>query len=108
MHRQDRHATRLPQAAWPELLARKAIYLIETGKRDGNVNLAELAILAQAAAATRPGTIIVEIGTFDGRTTTLEEGLSRLQAPDHLTDQAAGDSVGLDQDKAAFRHGAGA
>ncbi len=69
VHRPDQHATRLPQAAWPELLARKAIYLIETGKRDGNVNLAELAILAQAAAAARPGTIIVEIGTFDGRTT---------------------------------------
>src|SRR5712672_1030162 len=69
VHRQDQHATRLPQAAWPELLARKAIYLIETGKRDGNVNLAELAILAQAAAAARPGTIVVEIGTFDGRTT---------------------------------------
>jgi hypothetical protein len=69
VRRQDQHATRLPQAAWPELLSRKAIYLIETGQRDGNVNLAELAILAQAAAATRPGTIIVEIGTFDGRTT---------------------------------------
>jgi len=69
VHRADQHATNLPQAAWPELIARKAIYLIETGKRDGNVNLAELAVLAQAAAATRPGTIIVEIGTFDGRTT---------------------------------------
>ena len=69
VRRQDQHATRLPQAGWPELLARKAIYLVETGKRDGNVNLAELAILAQAAAAARPGTIIVEIGTFDGRTT---------------------------------------
>jgi predicted O-methyltransferase YrrM len=69
VRRPDQHATRLPQAHWPELLARKAIYLIETGKRDGNVNLAELAILAQAAAATKPGTVIVEIGTFDGRTT---------------------------------------
>src|SRR5712672_4241301 len=69
VRRQDQHATRLPQDAWPELLAHKAIYLIETGKRDGNVNLAELAILAQAAAAARPGTIVVEIGTFDGRTT---------------------------------------
>jgi hypothetical protein len=69
VQRQDQHATRLPQAAWPELIARKAIYLIETGKRDGNVNLAELAVLAEAAAATRPGTTIVEIGTFDGRTT---------------------------------------
>jgi hypothetical protein len=69
VQRKDEHATRLPQAAWPDLLARKPIYLIETGKRDGNVNLAELAVLAQAAAATKPGTTIIEIGTFDGRTT---------------------------------------
>jgi Methyltransferase domain len=63
------HATRLPQAAWSELLARHPIRLVETGKRDGNVNLAELGVLAQAAAAIPAGTLIVEIGTFDGRTT---------------------------------------
>jgi hypothetical protein len=68
VHR-DTHATALPQAAWTELLPRHAIRLIETAKRDGNVNLAELAILAQAAAAIPPGSIVVEIGTFDGRTT---------------------------------------
>ena len=45
------------------------IRLAETDKADGNVNLAELAILAQAAAAIPPGSIVVEIGTFDGRTT---------------------------------------
>ncbi len=67
--RRDAHATRLPQAAWSELLARKPTRLIETGKADGNVNLAELGVLAQAAAAIPAGTIIVEIGTFDGRTT---------------------------------------
>jgi hypothetical protein len=65
----DQHATRLPPAAWSDLLERKPIHLVETDKADGNVNLAELAILAQAAAAIPAGTIIVEIGTFDGRTT---------------------------------------
>ncbi len=63
------HATHLPQAAWNDLLARHPICLVETGKRDGNVNLAELAVLAQAAAAVASGALIVEIGTFDGRTT---------------------------------------
>ena len=33
------------------------------------MNLAELAVLASAAAATRVGDEIIEIGTFDGRTT---------------------------------------
>jgi Methyltransferase domain len=65
----DTHATPLPQAAWSEVLARRPIRLTETDKADGNVNLAELAILAQAAAAVPPSSIVVEIGTFDGRTT---------------------------------------
>jgi hypothetical protein len=66
-----RHAqvTRLPQAAWSDLFPRRAIHLVETEKRNGNVHLGELAVLAQAAAATRPGDEVVEIGTFDGRTT---------------------------------------
>jgi Methyltransferase domain len=65
----DTHATALPQAAWTEVLPRHTIRLVETDKADGNVNLAELAILAQAAAAAPAGGIVVEIGTFDGRTT---------------------------------------
>ena len=65
----DTHATALPQAAWTEVLPRRAIRLVETDKADGNVNLAELAILAQAAAAIPAGSSVVEIGTFDGRTT---------------------------------------
>jgi len=67
--RRDTQATNLPQADWSELLARRPIRLVETAKADGNVNLAELGVLAQAAAAIAAGTIIVEIGTFDGRTT---------------------------------------
>src|SRR5262245_23957409 len=33
------------------------------------VRLSELGVLAQAAAASTPGSEIIEIGTFDGRTT---------------------------------------
>lgn len=36
---------------------------------NGNVRATELAILAKAAAAVEPGREILEIGTFDGRTT---------------------------------------
>jgi hypothetical protein len=67
--RRETHATVLPQVKWSEVLVRGPIRLVETDKADGNVNLAELAILAQAAAATPPGASVVEIGTFDGRTT---------------------------------------
>jgi hypothetical protein len=69
VHRDDAHAMQLRRAPWWMLLAWKPIRLVETGKADGNVNVAELAILAQAATAIPDGTIVVEIGTFDGRTT---------------------------------------
>ena len=65
----DAHATALPQAAWREVLRAAPDPACRTDKADGNVNLAELAVLAQAAAAISPGRIVVEIGTFDGRTT---------------------------------------
>jgi hypothetical protein len=66
--RQNASPTRLPQAAWSELLPSRAIRLVETAKHNGNVNLSEVAILAKAAAGVPPGSEIVEIGTFDGRT----------------------------------------
>jgi hypothetical protein len=66
-----RHAqvTRLPQIAWSAIFPRRLIHLVESEKRNGNVHLGELAVLAQAAANTRPGDEVIEIGTFDGRTT---------------------------------------
>ena len=60
--------TRLPQKPWPQILKRRPIRLIETGKSDGNVRVSELAMLALAAADVPAGSEIVEIGTFDGRT----------------------------------------
>ena len=67
----NRHAqpTRLPRIEWHEALPKSPIYLVETQKRNGNVRLSELGLLAQAAAACIPGSEIIEIGTFDGRTT---------------------------------------
>jgi len=67
----NRHTqpTRLSQIEWHETLPERAIYLVETQKRNGNVRLSELGLLAQAAAACTAGSEIIEIGTFDGRTT---------------------------------------
>jgi predicted O-methyltransferase YrrM len=61
--------TSLPQVAWHELFPAKPIRLLAARKSAGDVSVAELAILATAAAATSAGREIVEIGTFDGRTT---------------------------------------
>jgi predicted O-methyltransferase YrrM len=61
--------TRLPQAGWRELFPDRPIALAHAHKKPGDVNLAELAVLATAAAAIMGGEEIVEIGTFDGRTT---------------------------------------
>jgi Methyltransferase domain len=61
--------TTLPVADWREVIDPAPIRLLQARKSSGDVNLAELAVLASAAAATRVGEEIIEIGTFDGRTT---------------------------------------
>lgn len=59
----------LPRIDWPDALPFRPIRLVETQKRHGNVNLAELAMLALAAAHAPADGELIEIGTFDGRTT---------------------------------------
>jgi hypothetical protein len=59
--------TKLPVADWREVIA--PIRLVEARKKNGNVSLSELAVLASLAAKAGRGDEIVEIGTFDGRTT---------------------------------------
>lgn len=65
-HQQD---TQLPDAPWHRLFPSRPIFLVEAAKANGNVRVSELAVLAKAAAVVAPGREIVEIGTFDGRTT---------------------------------------
>jgi len=64
----SRQPTTLPQLSWRHLLPPRSAALVETQKQHGNVSLAELAVLALAAAHAAPGSEIIEIGTFDGRT----------------------------------------
>ena len=59
----------MPVVPWQDVLPRLPVSIVEPHKRSGDVNLAELAVLASAAAAVKSGAEIVEIGTFDGRTT---------------------------------------
>lgn len=64
----DAPPTRLPRASWSQILINRPIRLAETAKSDGNVRLSELAVLALAASDVPAGSEIIEIGTFDGRT----------------------------------------
>lgn len=61
--------TRLPAVHWSALLPANPIYLVEARKQLGNVTEGELALLATAATLVPAGRDVVEIGTFDGRTT---------------------------------------
>src|ERR1043165_6615180 len=61
--------TSLPVAGWREAVGARPIRIVEAAKNSGDVNLSELAVLASAAAACSSGDEIIEIGTFDGRTT---------------------------------------
>jgi predicted O-methyltransferase YrrM len=61
--------TALRSISWRKVLPPRPISLVETRKSDGNVKVSELAILALAASSNAlPGSEIIEIGTFDGRT----------------------------------------
>lgn len=70
----------LPIVSWRKLLPSKPIAIVEPRKGAGDVNLAELSLLATAAAAVQEGAEIIEIGTLNGRTTL---NLA-LNAPAHL------------------------
>jgi len=61
--------TRLPEISWKNLPCMGTPRLWERRKMDGNMRISEVAILCALAAGCEDGTIIFEIGTFDGRTT---------------------------------------
>lgn len=61
--------TQLPVVDWHAVIDARPIRIVEPQKNSGDVNLAELAVLTSAAASVSAGSEIIEIGTFDGRTT---------------------------------------
>jgi hypothetical protein len=61
--------TNLPVVPWQHIFAENPILIVKPHRNAGGVSLAELAVLAACAASVRHGTEIIEIGTFDGRTT---------------------------------------
>lgn len=63
------HSTSLPEVKWDSLVSPAPVRFLERTKRNGNIRNSELALLCYFAKACRPGQPLLEIGTFDGRTT---------------------------------------
>lgn len=61
--------TILPEVCWADCVKVSVPGVWEHNKENGNTRISELAILSAFAASAREGSIIFEIGTFDGRTT---------------------------------------
>ena len=61
-------SARIPDVKWSEVCRADGVVLHEPDKADGNISLAELAVLDALCRTHRPRAIF-EIGTFDGRTT---------------------------------------
>ena len=61
--------TQLPEMSWKDCTKHRSIKIWEPEKKNGNVRISELGILAGLAADCGNGTNLFEIGTFDGRTT---------------------------------------
>ncbi len=64
----DQKKTLLRCVSWKLLITRKPIFLTELKRVDGNVSIPELGIICQFARSLRGEGLILEIGTFDGRT----------------------------------------
>ncbi|MDX8390502.1 MAG: class I SAM-dependent methyltransferase [Mariprofundaceae bacterium] len=92
----DQQATTLPKISWRRVDPKKTLRLIETNKAQGNVSLAEVVILAKVAGGVQAGDQIVEIGTFDGRTTLNMAVNSPDDCPLFTLDLPQGDDTAFD------------
>ncbi len=59
---------RLPEVSWRRCVAGRIPELWEADKVNGNIRISELAVISLLARDASPGSILFEIGTFDGRT----------------------------------------
>ncbi len=58
----------LPTVSWRQCTNRRNIEIRESDKANGNIRISELAVIAAIAADCKANTSLLEIGTFDGRT----------------------------------------
>ncbi len=92
----DQQATTLPKIGWRKVDPGAPLRLVETDKAQGNVSLAEVVILAKLAGGVNPGEEIIEIGTFDGRTSLNMAVNSPESSPLFTLDLPWGDETAFD------------
>jgi len=92
----DQQVTRLPKISWRSVDPKQPLCLVEIDKAQGNVSFAEVVILAKIAGGVEPGSEIVEIGTFDGRTTLNMAMNSPSNCPIFTLDLPQGDDTAFD------------
>jgi len=61
--------TKIPGVPWKRIIQPGRIRIVEHQKENGNVRSSELGLLSHLAKNCEDGTLLFEIGTFDGRTT---------------------------------------
>jgi hypothetical protein len=62
-------STRLYEVSWRQCTTRRFVRVWEAPQENGNVRISELGVLAALAADCEDRSSVLEIGTFDGRTT---------------------------------------
>jgi len=94
--RRDQQPTTLPCRHWRKLVLNAPVRLLEADKSQGNVSLAEVIMLAKLVTETKAGEEIIEIGTFDGRTTLNMAVNSPESCPIYTLDLPQGDETAFD------------
>jgi predicted O-methyltransferase YrrM len=95
--------TSLPDVDWREVASSGNIRLTETGKKNGNVRISELALLSHMARSCPEHSTLFEIGTFDGRTTLNLAINAPLSCPIFTLDLPPGQETAFDVE-AGERH----
>ncbi|MDQ6961780.1 MAG: class I SAM-dependent methyltransferase [Mariprofundaceae bacterium] len=94
--RRDQQPTTLPCRSWRNLVLNAPIRLLEADKSQGNVSLSEVIMLAKLVTEAKVGEEIIEIGTFDGRTTLNMAVNSHASCPIFTLDLPQGDDTAFD------------
>lgn len=92
----DQQTTTLPKISWRKVDPKAHLRLVETDKAQGNVSLAEVILLAKIAGGVQSGEEIIEIGTFDGRTSLNMAINSPETSPLFTLDLPCGDATAFD------------
>lgn len=94
--RRDQQPTTLDCRHWKNVVLDVPIRLLEADKSQGNVSISEVIMLAKLVTEIKEGEEIIEIGTFDGRTTLNMAVNSPESCPVYTLDLPQGNDTAFD------------